>query len=53
MNAQQNCTAGEKGTVTFSSRDPEEAVADHSTLSRTRRLVDVETHRAVFTSVLE
>jgi transposase len=26
---------------------------DHSTISRTRRLIDVETHRAVFTWVLE
>lgn len=29
----------------------DEAVADHSTISRTRRLIDVETHRAVFTWV--
>jgi len=28
-----------------------EAAPDHSTLSRTRRLIDVETHRAVFTWV--
>jgi len=28
-----------------------EATADHSTLSRTRRLIDVETHREVFTWV--
>jgi transposase len=27
----------------------EEATPDHSTISRTRRLIDVETHRAVFT----
>ncbi|MGB2714629.1 MAG: transposase [Vicinamibacterales bacterium] len=27
----------------------EEAAPDHSTISRTRRLIDVETHRAVFT----
>src|SRR5258708_11499918 len=27
--------------------------ADHSTISRTRRLIDVETHRAVFGWVLE
>jgi transposase len=27
--------------------------ADHSTLSRTRRLIDLETHRAVFTWVLQ
>ena len=30
-----------------------EAAPDHSTLSRTRRLIDVETHVAVFTWVLE
>ena len=30
-----------------------EASPDHSTLSRTRRLIDVETHEAVFTWVLE
>ena len=29
----------------------EDAAPDHSTISRTRRLVDVETHRAVFTLV--
>jgi transposase len=29
----------------------QEAVPDHSTISRTRRLIDVETHRAVFTWV--
>ena len=29
----------------------EEAAPDHSTLSRTRRVIDVETHRAVFTWV--
>jgi len=29
----------------------EEATPDHSTISRTRRLIDVETHRAVFTWV--
>jgi transposase len=27
----------------------DETVADHSTISRTRRLIDMETHRAVFT----
>jgi transposase len=27
----------------------DESVADHSTISRTRRLIDLETHRAVFT----
>ena len=30
-----------------------EQTPDHSTISRTRRLIDVETHRAVFTWVLE
>jgi transposase len=30
----------------------DEAPADHSTISRTRRLIDVETHREVFTWVL-
>jgi transposase len=29
----------------------DEAVPDHSTISRTRRLIDVDTHRAVFTWV--
>jgi transposase len=31
----------------------EDAPPDHSTISRTRRLIDVETHRAVFTWVQE
>ena len=31
----------------------DEAPPDHSTLSRTRRLIDLETHRAVFTWVLQ
>jgi transposase len=31
----------------------DEAVADHSTISRTRRLIDLETHQAVFTWVLK
>jgi len=31
----------------------EEAAPDHSTISRTRRLIDVETHERVFTWVLE
>ena len=31
----------------------EERTPDHSTISRTRRLIDVETHREVFTWVLE
>src|ERR671915_11027 len=29
-----------------------EAPPDHSTISRTRRLIDLETHREVFTSIL-
>ena len=33
--------------------DLQEPSPDHSTLSRTRRLIDVETHRAVFTWVLQ
>ena len=31
----------------------DEAPPDHSTISRTRRLIDVETHRAVFTWILQ
>jgi transposase len=31
----------------------DEAAPDHSTISRTRRLIDVETHKRVFTWVLE
>jgi transposase len=31
----------------------EEALPDHSTISRTRRLIDLETHRAAFTWVLQ
>ena len=31
----------------------EEATPEHSTISRTRRLIDVETHRAVFTWILQ
>ncbi len=31
----------------------DEAVPEHSTISRTRRLIDVETHRAVFTWILQ
>jgi transposase len=31
----------------------EEAPADHSTISRTRRLIDLETHRAVFSWILD
>ena len=38
---------------TFLDFAPDEAPPDHSTLSRTRRLIDVETHLAVFTWVLQ
>ena len=31
----------------------DESTPDHSTISRTRRLIDIETHRAVFTWVLQ
>jgi transposase len=31
----------------------EEIPPEHSTISRTRRLIDVETHRAVFTWILQ
>ena len=31
----------------------DESAPDHSTISRTRRLIDVDTHRAVFTWVLQ
>ena len=37
----------------FLDLDVTESSPDHSTLSRTRRLIDVETHEAVFTWVLE
>jgi transposase len=37
----------------FLGLDLHEPSPDHSTLSRTRRLIDVETHRAVFTWVLQ
>ncbi len=37
----------------FLDLDVTEAAPDHSTLSRTRRRVDVETHAAVFTWILE
>jgi transposase len=37
----------------FLGLDMNEAPPDHSTISRTRRLIDVETHRAVFAWILE
>ena len=41
------------GPVALASTALTEATPNHSTLSRTRRLIDVETHVAVFTWVLE
>ena len=41
------------GLRAFLDLDVTEATPNHSTLSRTRRLIDVETHVAVFTWVLE
>src|SRR5262252_3040838 len=41
------------GLRKFLSLKLEEMVPDHSTISRTRRLIDVETHQAVFRWVLE
>src|SRR5712691_4357145 len=38
---------------TFVGLGLDEAAPDHSTISRTRRLIDLETHRAVFTWVQE
>lgn len=38
---------------TFLGLELQEAPPDHSTISRTRRLIDLETHRAVFTWVLQ
>ena len=37
----------------FLDLDVTDSVPDHSTLSRTRRLIDIETHGAVFTWVVE
>ena len=37
----------------FLGLDLHEAPPDHSTVSRTRRLIDIETHQAVFTWVLQ
>ena len=32
---------------------PDEATPDHSTISRTRRLIDMETHQSIFSWILE
>ena len=37
----------------FLGLDLDEVTPEHSTISRTRRLIDVETHRAVFTWILQ
>jgi transposase len=37
----------------FLGLEPDEAAPDHSTISRNRRLIDVETHRQVFTWIQE
>ena len=37
----------------FLGRGLDEALPEHSTISRTRRLIDLETHRAVFTCILQ
>jgi transposase len=39
--------------ASFSAWCSREAPPDHSTISRTRRLIDVETHEAVFTWILK
>jgi transposase len=44
--------ADSRSLVSFLGYGPSEATPDHSTLSRTRRLIDLETHREVFTWVL-
>src|SRR5215216_5051730 len=46
-------TADSLGLRGFLGLGLEEATPEHSTISRTRRLIDVETHRAVFTWVLQ
>jgi DNA-binding NarL/FixJ family response regulator len=44
---------GLAGAAPFSGLELSEAPPDHSTISRTRRLIHVETHQAVFRWVLE
>jgi len=46
-------TADSFGLRQFLNIELPESPPDHSTLSRTRRLIDVETHRAVFTWIME
>jgi transposase len=43
----------ERGIAWRASDSLEDPPPDHSTISRTRRLIDLETHRAVFTWVLQ
>ncbi len=48
------CRVSDSASVrAFLEYDPEEAPPSHSTLSRTRRRIDVETHGEVFTWVLK
>jgi transposase len=44
--------ADSRSLASFLGYGPSEATPDHSTLSRTRRLVDLETHREIFTWIL-
>ena len=44
---------GFAGLRSFLGLELQEPPPDHSTISRTRRLIDLETHRAVFTWVLQ
>ena len=45
--------ADSSGVRSFLGLGLTEAAADHSTISRTRRLIDLDTHRTVFTWVLQ
>jgi len=45
--------ADSRSLATFLGYGPTERTPDHSTLSRTRRLIDVETHRKVFGWILD
>src|SRR3970040_1278538 len=45
--------ADSSGVRTFLGLALTEAAPDHSTISRTRRLIDLDTHRTVFTWVVQ
>ena len=51
----RDCLAhrGFAGAAGLPGLDLDEAPPEHSTISRTRRLIDLETHRAVFTWILQ